>query len=177
LRAVSARDPLEGDIERLTAWRNRTPRSFQTEFEATVDRTRRWLRERVSSDDSRILFMIEDTERPIGYVGVGFIDWHARAGEADSVVRGESTYPGLMTAALRTLLNWARTDLGLDRFMVRVLADNPALSFYRKFGFVEVGRTPLKSVQHADCLAWEPCAAVDGERELVHMELRSGAAL
>lgn len=174
LRAVTPSEPGEGDILRLTDWRNRNPRSFLTEFQATADRTRGWLTRSIAHDDTRVLFMIEAPgQDPIGYIGLGAIDWEKRNAEADSVVRGVESSPGAMTAAMKSLLNWARRDLGIESFSVRVLADNPALAFYQKFGFRETHREALRRVVKEDCVAWEPVAnaAASGDgRWLVHLE-------
>jgi dTDP-4-amino-4,6-dideoxygalactose transaminase/RimJ/RimL family protein N-acetyltransferase len=174
LRAVRAEDPTEADVARLTEWRNQHVRSFLTEFEATPDRTRGWLA-RVATDDTRILFMVEEQNRAIGYVGLAFIDWDLGSAEADAVVRGESSQRGAMTAALRRVFQWARRELGIKRLGVRVLSDNPALAFYESFGFQEVRREALQRVVRTDCIAWEPVGKTDvpqGVRWLVHMEVR-----
>ena len=77
------------DVYRLSIWRNKFVTAFLTEFEATPERTARWLREGIAKDDSRILFMVDDLEgNTFGYIGLAFIDWDKSAGEADSVVRG-----------------------------------------------------------------------------------------
>ena len=49
-----------------------------------------------------------------------------------------------MTAALHTVLDWARGPLGLKELGVRVRSDNPALAFYEKAGFCEMQRVPLR---------------------------------
>src|SRR3954469_15815153 len=48
------------DLQALTEWRNRFVHAFLSEFTATEERTERWLVESVGSDDSRILFMVDD---------------------------------------------------------------------------------------------------------------------
>jgi RimJ/RimL family protein N-acetyltransferase len=175
LRCVRTTSPREDDVERLTEWRNRHVKSFLTEFHATRERTRDWLVNEVANDDGRALFMIEHTDgRIAGYIGLARIDWDRRTAEADSVVRGEPDRPGLMTAGLRTLFDWARRELGILRFSVRVLADNPAVAFYERFGFSVRRSIPLRPVRNDDCLAWEelPEAAQvgSGDRVLLYME-------
>lgn len=175
LRPVATR--IEGlraeDVRVLTEWRNRHVRAFLTEFQAHEWRTRRWLTETVGPDDSRILFMVDAADgRTVGYVGLAFIDWEERSAEADAVVRGVGALPGIMTKALHTLLEWARGQLGLDSLGVRVRSDNPALAFYRTFGFREVTRVPLRAVEEADMLRWtEDRSMPSGEPSLVHMAL------
>ena len=159
------------DVESLTDWRNRHVRSFLTEFDATVPRTRNWLTTMVDRDDSRLLFMLEDRDSGlvIGYLGLAFIDWHAGRAEADSVVRGAEGHAGAMSCALSGLLRWARSELGLISFGVRVLADNPALSFYVKQGFRESRRASLARVVRQGEIAWQEIDG-PGDRELVYME-------
>src|SRR5262249_7653402 len=78
LRSVSTASPTKADVQRLTEWRNRNPKSFQTEFVANDARTEKWLTDSVGKDDTRLLFMIEDSKKILGYVGIAFIDWEKR---------------------------------------------------------------------------------------------------
>jgi len=165
------------DIRLLGEWRNRHVTSFLTEFEATPDRTRRWLAETVGPADNKILFMLDLPDgSTIGHLGIGFIDWTNRYGEADAIVRGGDAPKGLMTEALLQTLGWARHSLGLMRIGVRVRSDNPALSFYEKVGFVETERVALRKSREANMIRWSesPGAKEDGI-SLVHMILRDGA--
>jgi GNAT superfamily N-acetyltransferase len=163
---------LDGDeVERLTVWRNRFVSAFLHEFVADTQRTARWLGEVVGPDDTRILFMLVDRDDvPRGYLGLGFIEWERNYGEADAIVRGEPLPHGTMRRALRTLLGWARRDLGLGEIGVRVLADNPACEFYRRCGFYDVTRQPLERRLVADGVQWVPGRVAD--RELIHFRYR-----
>ena len=161
-----------GDVGRLTRWRNRHPRAFLTEFEATKERTARWLRDIVGPGEDRILFMIDDLHgRAFGYMGLAFIDWVAGSAEVDAFVRGEPDVPGGMTAGLRALRSWAATALGLPQLGVRVLSDNRAVAFYRAFGFVEHRRVPLRRCQEAERVVWAEDPDATSGRCLVHMRL------
>jgi len=159
------------DVLMLTEWRNRFPDAFLTQFRANESRTRRWLTEVVGPDDTRILFMVEDAHlRTIGYMGLASIDWTVGSAEADAVVRGAAAPPGTMTKALLTLLAWGRAQLSLSSFAVRVRSDNTAVEFYRKLGFHEVKRVPLRKVQESDMIRWvEDPALPLTEPSLVHM--------
>jgi RimJ/RimL family protein N-acetyltransferase len=159
------------DIASLTEWRNRHVKAFLTEFEATDTRTRRWLIDGVGTDDGRILFMVDTPEgQTVGYMGLAFIDWRARSGEADAVVKGVDTPPGTMALSLRTLLDWGREGLNLERLKVRVRSDNPALAFYQKLGFDEDHRVPLREQSEPEMRRWvEDPAASDPRVHLVHM--------
>ena len=86
----------------------------------------------------------------LGHLGIGFIDWEGGYGEADAIVSGGASPPGLMKAALQTLLRWAETQLGLRRLAVRVRSDNPAVAFYARTGFREWQRVPIAAVVSAE---------------------------
>jgi RimJ/RimL family protein N-acetyltransferase len=174
LRPVSIRrDSLcEADVARLTGWRNRFVHVFLTEFEATNERTADWLVETVGPDDTRIIFMVDTPDgRTFGYMGLAFIDWDHGTYQLDGIVRGGAAAPGMMSNALRTMMLWARSQLGLQEARVRVRSDNPAaLAFYRKIGFTEVGRAPLQRIEEPSMIRWiEDPVAPRANPCLVHM--------
>jgi len=172
LRPISTRRDLLNpiDITCLTNWRNRHSKAFLTEFHATEERTAKWLYESVHSDDSRILFIIEDEQnQPVGYMGIAYIDWIKSYVEADAIVSGGDTPKGMMFSGLKTLMNWTKGQLGLETVAVRVLSDNPALSFYRKLGFMEIRRVPLRRLDSNGLVAWiEDSSLAVADRYLVH---------
>lgn len=176
LRTVATRPEMQSteDIRCLTQWRNVFVTSFLTEFTATEAQTSRWLANTVGSDQGRILFMVDDaTGVTVGYTGLAFIDWMNGYGEADSVVRGKEARAGLMTEALHVLFGWARGQLGLSRLGVRVRSDNPALSFYRKLGFVETKRVPLSHRKEVSRVVWyEDPKNVSATVSLVHHQFQ-----
>jgi RimJ/RimL family protein N-acetyltransferase len=164
--AVDATDALL-----LSHWRNRHVKNFLTEFVASEERTTRWLEGAIHGDGGKMLFMLDplDGER-LGHLGIGFIDWARGYGEADAIVSGGASPPGLMKLALRTLLHWAEHSLGLYTLAVRVRSDNPALAFYGKVGFVEQQRVPLARKESDDGVVWvEDASATDNVASLVHM--------
>lgn len=163
------------DVRMLTEWRNRYVRSFLTEFEATEERTAKWLTEVVGPDPTRILFMLDDVSgQTIGYLGLAFIDWEARTGEADAIVRGMSGTPGLMTKALLALLGWAHARLGLTGGLnVRVRSDNPrAVEFYSRLA-TETRRVPLREIDQPGMKRWiEDESLTTSPAELVYLTFR-----
>ena len=100
LRPVPTREALLNpeDVRLLTAWRNRYVTAFLTEFTATEDRTAKWLTDVVGPAEGKILFMLDEPDgSTFGYMGLDFIDWDKRTGEADAIVRGNPTpVPGSM---------------------------------------------------------------------------------
>jgi hypothetical protein len=179
LRPVPTRPHLlnAADVRNLTEWRNKFVQSFLSEFEATTAQTSRWLTDVAGPSDTKILFMADHLDgRTFGYMGLAYIDWEKTYGEADAIVRGGDAPPGTMSAGLRSLLRWARGSLGLRNLAVRVLSDNPALEFYRKFGFQEQRRTPLVVEEQPAKKVWvEAPAGTAADRYLVHLVLPPGA--
>jgi len=159
------------DIRMLTKWRNRFVQAFLTEFKATDSRTAQWLIDVVGNNESKILFMVDDmNSRTFGYMGLDYIDWSRAYGEADAVVRGAQATPGIMKLTLQTLLTWAQGQLGLRDLNVRVRADNAALEFYRKVGFREIRRIPLRAVETPGMVRWvEDPSLENADLYLVHM--------
>ena len=173
LRPVAVRQELlrDDDVHALTEWRNRFVDAFLTAFQATEERTARWLVDQVGPNDGKILFMVDEIDgRTIGYMGLDRINWNRGSGEVDAIVRGREAAPGLMMRCLQAMILWARGSLGLRDIGVRVRSDNRALAFYRKVGFHEVRRTPLRLMVEPDMKRWvEDEAFKDAEVHLVHM--------
>lgn len=159
------------DVRLLSEWRNRHVKSFLTEFVADDARTAAWLGAVVHADGGKMLFMLDDLDgQRLGHLGLGFIDWQAHYGEADAIVSGGLSPPGLMKLALRTLLRWAGDQLGLQTLAVRVRSDNPAVAFYEKVGFREFKRVPLAVRHDAGFTEWtEDPALAASPASLVHM--------
>lgn len=175
LRMIGDPGRLANDADMLTRWRKMHRRAFLTEFEATRERTQRWLETSVLPDRSRMLFIIEtDDGTPIGSAGLTRIDPSEGAAELDAILRGIPEVPGIMSEAVSALVRWARSDLGVQRLSVRVFEDNAAGRFYEQLGFVAVGRTPLYRREAGDgSVEWcEGSSARDAERWLTRMELR-----
>jgi RimJ/RimL family protein N-acetyltransferase len=145
----------ETDLVLLSDWRNKYVKSFLTEFHANPARTADWLTKFVHRNDGKILFMLEDLNgERLGHIGLAFIDWENSYGEADAIVSGGNSPPGLMKIALQTSLRWAREQLGLEKLGVRVRSDNSALEFYKKVGFYEKKRVPLGFTKDGEDITW-----------------------
>ena len=172
LRPVATRiDRLNAaDVKLLTEWRNRFVKSFLTDFVATEDRTARWLTDFVGPNENKILFMVDVDGQAVGNIGLDFIDWETGYGEADNIVKGGNSQSGLMKLALQTTMDWAFNQLGLSSLGVRVRSDNTALEFYRKVGFKETKRVPLRRIVEPDMVRWvEDSAMESSSASLVYM--------
>jgi RimJ/RimL family protein N-acetyltransferase len=161
-RRGEARD---ADVARLTDWRNQFATGFLTEFRAEHEQTEHWLTETVYPDNERILFMVDEPDgRTFGYMGLASIDWEAGSVEADSIVRGAPAPRGLMGESLQTMLRWAKSQLGLSDGWLRVRSDNSAIDFYKRIGFTEFDRVPLRRQSEPGMVRWveDRTAAADG---------------
>ena len=77
--------------------------------------------------------------------------------ELDNVVRGEKLIsPGIMLNATRTLLNWAANEFSPLNFYLKTLDNNfNAISFYKKLGFSEFNKEPLRLIKTEDGYYYE----------------------
>ena len=126
-------------IVALTDGRNENFNSFLSAFFATTERTRNWLVNDVALDNSRIIFTIRELgcNKIYGYAGLAFGDELAKYIEVDSIVRiGRQKIPGVMRSAVLELVRWTLEDLNFKEVWVRVLSDNPAITFYQNCGFI-----------------------------------------
>lgn len=157
----------------MTAWRNKHVKSFLTEFTATNIQTQNWLETAVHNNPGKMLWMVETLDgNKVGHVGLGFINWETGYGEADAIVSGGESPPGLMKESLITLLSWSKETLGLRDIAVRVRSDNAALTFYRKVGFTELKRVPIVARNSASGTDWhEDPLAVESSVHLVYMSI------
>jgi RimJ/RimL family protein N-acetyltransferase len=88
--------------------------------------------------EDRILFLIASVDSElIGHIGFSSFDYDEKGCEVDAVLRGEKQgHPGIMTFALRSLLQWGLDELKLEEIQLRVFSDNQrAIDFYLRNGF------------------------------------------
>ncbi len=119
-------------------------RGTGTESPVTDWEHRRWY-ESVMADPAQRVFLIAQGKRneahAVGALGLRGINWRSRHAEywiylGDRLARGK----GLADEASRLLLQFAFATLGLHRVFLQVNVTNlPAISLYRRLGFVEEG--------------------------------------
>jgi RimJ/RimL family protein N-acetyltransferase len=179
LRPLQANDDSipDADIQRLCEWRNRNPRAFLTDLEASLESTRRYATQVIGGAVDRILFFVEDERgRAFGHVGLDHIDPVRSYAELDNIVRGDSGPAGAMRAAVEAMCGWAERELGISDFWVHVIGDNPAVGFYEHLGFRRMNILPLRPVEEPGGVRrWvpmttPPAGTEAGTRQLLIME-------
>jgi len=151
-------------IRLLAQWRAENEFAYPTRFPVTEGGTKSWLRTHLLDVEDRILFLVlERHGRPMGHLGFASCFNDECSMEIDNVVRGMKESPrGLMASAMRALLTWARTTIGPRQFTLRVLDDNArAIQFYRKTGFVDNERIPLRRHERSGITSLKPIASDD----------------
>ncbi len=122
----------------LARWRNENPTLSAQSFTATTAGTARWLEEQIIGRGDRLLFLIVLLDDSlVGHIGFSSFEYAHRLCEVDAVLRGEpNAPPGIMTFAMRALINWGLQELGLNHIQLRVFSDNThAIRFYKRNDF------------------------------------------
>jgi len=123
-------------IAKLVKWRSKFMKFFMTQFRATEERTRAWLKNTVIPDHTRILFVIlEDKGNIVGNFGVCNIS--SKAAELDNLIRGEKGGDQqLIYFAEISLMDWFFSILGIDRIYLHVFSNNSrTISLHKSVGF------------------------------------------
>lgn len=148
------------EIKLLSSWRRENSFAFPSQFEVTVEGTKRWVENQLLKNPTRILFFIEDTaEKPklIGHIGLYSFDFRKNTCEIDNVVRGDKNHSkGVMTWALKAFISWAQREIQPNQIFLRVFSDNThAVTFYKRCGFVDDKLIPLKKMVKPHMVIWE----------------------
>jgi perosamine synthetase len=133
-------------LQKLTAWRNENVEVYPTQFLATLESTRAWLKDRLLAVSDRMLFLVVDNSgKVVGHLGLNGCHNDDLLFEIDNVVRGvQGEAKGIFSKAMLSLVEWARKTVNLNGFFLRVMEDNPkAIEFYKNNGFVKECRIPL----------------------------------
>jgi RimJ/RimL family protein N-acetyltransferase len=159
LRVITSQD-VKNDalVAALAAWREKHSWWFPAQFKVTVAGTREWLQKGVIEHKDRLLFLLQDESgKPIGHMGFYRFDFARKKCEADNIVRGEESHPGIMTLALRRLLAWGMQSLKLQGFSLQTYDDNEkAIALYERCGFARGNRIGLISKEDGERVEWVP---------------------
>jgi perosamine synthetase len=143
----------------LTAWRERNQAVFPTRFPTSVDRTRRWLRDRVLDADDRVMFLVLDRHgHLVGHLGFADALNDRFTIKADNMIRGTPWGGrGLMRAAMATEILWAQGVLGARVVQAPILADNGrTIRFFEDLGFRHTRDIPLRRRRVGDHVVLTP---------------------
>lgn len=145
------------EIELLANWRKTHEQWFPAQFKVTIEGTKKWFLDQVINTEDRILFMLETLKGlPIGHMGLFRFSSSDSSIEVDNVLRGKSLLPGVMTSSLITLTGWAFKTLGIKILYLRVFHDNiKAVKLYKRCGFKEHKKIPLKKITTPLIVKWE----------------------
>lgn len=145
------------EIRLLAKWREEHDEWFPSQFKVTFEGTKVWLKEKLLDEKFRILFMIETPYgKPIGHIGLFRFNFVEKTCEIDNVIRGEKDIPGIMTFAIKTLMDWSRNYLAVQKFYLQVFSDNKrAVALYGRCGFIITREVPLKKIKENDRTIWK----------------------
>ncbi len=169
-------------VATLARWREAHSGAYPTQFPVTLSGTADWLRRRLLEVEERILFLVAEARgRLVGHLGLAHAPDEPAHVELDNVVRGvPGVAPGIMASAVRTLLDWASEHLRPQQVFLRVFEDNAhAVRFYRRLGFVEAQRIPLRRHPMGQRVEYRPLAEDDrapADRVFLRMVYRPAEA-
>ncbi len=129
---------------------------FGMDMPASVEGERQWIASLPSKGlELNLLIVEKKTGRPIGLAGLRNIDGFNGTARLGVLIGAEADRgSGYGTEAVKLLLRHAFDYIGLRRVNLSVLENNqPALSMYRKLGFVKEGRerkAQLRGGEHLD---------------------------
>jgi perosamine synthetase len=151
-------------IAKLAQWRAENAFAYPSQFPVTIDGTASWLRSKVLDVEDRILFLVLDRHgHTIGHLGFANAINNKGELEVDNVVRGvKDDQPGIMSAAMKTLLSWVEEILRPSIIYLKVFSDNYfAINFYHKLGFKDDQLIPLRRHEEEDAIYYRPLTDLD----------------
>ena len=137
-------------LQKITNWRNVNVDVYQTQFAATLESTKIWMKDHLLAVDDRILFLVcENNGKAWGHIGFNGCFNSDLSFEIDNVIKGESdAQKGIFSEAMIALIEWARKTINVNNFYLRVMDKNHhAIHFYKKNEFVEERLIPLIKVE------------------------------
>jgi perosamine synthetase len=151
-------------ISKLAKWRKDNALFFPTQFPVTLAGTESWLRSKLLDVDDRILFLVLDKYgNPIGHLGYADAINDSGEMEIDNVMRGIiGIQPGIMSNAMKAIMNWAQETMGPRTIFLRTFSDNAhAIEFYHKLDFKDDYLIPLRKHQEGTRVEYNPLSADD----------------
>ena len=126
------------DLPKLKKMRNELRQYFR-EYRLLNDLNQEDWFEGMSRDTNQVMFKVVD-EVILGACGLHYISWTNRSAEFGIYIGKDYQGQGHAKVALCSLLEYGFNELNLNRIWGEVYSNNPALQFYKKFGFEIEGR-------------------------------------
>jgi RimJ/RimL family protein N-acetyltransferase len=131
-------------IAHFAQWRSAVSHLYFSQIKPTPESMAKYLRDTSVSEPDAVLFAIFDQQlNLLGHSGIR----HAtqESCELDSIMKNpESTLSGLMFRTIAQMMSQVNESLGITAFGLKTLSTNlPAISLYRKLGFVIEREIPL----------------------------------
>lgn len=145
----------EGDADLLATcarWRAENAFAFPTQFTVTLEGTARWLRLGLLDVPDRLLFLVRAPDGTlIGHLGFANCAEVPGVMEIDNVVRGVKTgAPGIMSASMQALTDWAQNAFAPRQIFLRVFSHNAhAIAFYERCGYLLDRQLPLQRTEES----------------------------
>jgi RimJ/RimL family protein N-acetyltransferase len=151
------------DYKKINAWR-RDEEVYRltgaNKYFVSSERDRKWVEEKIFNNQREIYLAIclTGTDQMIGYISLSDIDHRNRRAEWSGIVIGEKDYRGhgYASQAIYLLLDYAFSELGLERVSGSWLDDNKVSLFVGKMlGFQQEGilrRYVFKTGRHHDMI-------------------------
>lgn len=142
-------------IQKLTVWRNLNMENFLTQFVATPDRTRSWIKNILLKEKGQMLFLIYSQNQVIGHYG--FKELTTESVLLDNAMRGEKGGdPKLLVNAGKALLEWLFSRANVAEVRAEVMMENiPSIMLTTRIGFTNRTRHPLKKITINNETKWE----------------------
>lgn len=146
-------------IAKLAKWRKENAALFPTQFPVTIAGTASWIRSKLLNSENSILFLVLDQYGDIiGHLGLASAINDNSVMELGNVIRGvKDIQPGIMSNAVKALLNWVEEIIGPRSIYLRTFSDNAhAIGFYRKLGFKDDRLIPLRRHREGKRVEYRP---------------------
>lgn len=146
-------------VKFITKLRKYYKDKFLTQFEATEERTKKWLDEQIRKRNDKLIFMIETNDKQIvGHMGVIFFEEGNSICELDNIAKDKDCrIPRIMTFAMKTFINWLHDFLKMEKIKLRVFSDNlKAQELYFRCGFSKTQEIGLKKETTEDGVKYVP---------------------
>jgi RimJ/RimL family protein N-acetyltransferase len=141
-------------VEKMTDWRNKYRNFFLTQFNATPERTKKWLEKVVLSNPSQLLFLIYYGETLMGQYG--FKDLNSVPAFLYNLIRGErGSHPKLMKYSVSASIEWLFDVMQINVVYGYTFVNNAmALKLNREVGFSCTEKLPLRKQIEGDEIRW-----------------------